>query len=324
MIEACPGCYKPQKRFHYCSICRRELFDGVKVPPILFFNPPTVEEIKWFHRQQIRVAMPGKRPKYSLMLEDDELALTRENVKGLFIMKLPPVSQPQNYDLLYNEHLTMQLARVFDIETAHIAMLYFANHSPALLIRRFDVEADGNGHLQESLLQVSNGLLDPNTVSYEDIGLLIKKYVAAYKPALQSFFQRVIFNHLFSNNNAGLSSFSIMRTAYGDYKLSPAYSLRCSELNTADVDDKPIRLYNEVEKASRPSSRHRPLDFIILAKKLGILENRAKMIIESMTSQDEAVEMLVRKSFLSKELKNKYLDLFLNRQDELKKELHNI
>lgn len=58
--------------------------------------------------------------------------------------------------------------------------------------------------------------------TYEDIGVLLKKHVAAYPPAMEGYFRLVLFNYLISNGGANLTDFSFIQTAMGDYGFSPA------------------------------------------------------------------------------------------------------
>jgi serine/threonine-protein kinase HipA len=323
MVGACPGCYKPQKRLSYCSECRRKLFDGIKVPPVLGFNPPVGEDAYWFERQLLRLAVPGSQPKYSLMLEDDELVLTREDVKGLFLLKLPPVSGDYQHVRMFtqNEHLTLQIAaNVFDIKTVENGLVYFKDESPALLLRRFDVDPDHVSFQQEDFMQLKDRQPAAAQNTYEYMGALIKKHIAAYGPAMIIFFKRIVFNYLFSVRDAGLRGFSIQRTEHGDYALAPAYGLRCTPLHEKGSSDTGLELYTGVNKSPHyEQQKYYGLpEFIGLARRLGINEARAVSIIDNMTGKEHAVRNMVEQSFLSGSLRKEYLRLFLEKQVRIK------
>jgi serine/threonine-protein kinase HipA len=135
-----------------------------------------------------------------------------------------------------NEHLTMQIAKqVYGITTAECALIFFKNGEPAYLTKRFDYDVLGNKIPLEDFATLS-GISKENggeyyreQGSYEDVALVMKKYVGAYHVDIERFFQQIVFNYLFSNGDAHLKNFSLQQTIHNDYLLSPAYDM----LNTS-------------------------------------------------------------------------------------------
>lgn len=147
-------------------------------------------------------------------MEDGNLKLYEKN--GQYILKpIPPAKQLINLDdAPENEHLTMQIAdQLFNINTAANALIRFKDGQPAYITRRFDVKPDGSKYMQEDFAQLTNrtkythGETFKYDGSYEEIGLLIKRFVPAAAPALEKFFQLVVFNYVISNGDAHLKNF---------------------------------------------------------------------------------------------------------------------
>lgn len=213
----CPGCYKPGEE-SYCSSCRRKLFNGRKVSHILPFDSPKDENFNDFQDNTKKLSISGVQLKYSLRLAKNKLELTNSN--GQYILKpIPPSVKIINNDQApENEHLTMQIAqKIFGIETAANALIYFQDGTPAYITKRFDVKEDGSKFLQEDMAQLAGRTKEKNGVnfkydgSYEDIGKLIYKFVPAAIPAVERFFKIVLFNYIFSNGDAHLKNFSLWR-----------------------------------------------------------------------------------------------------------------
>lgn len=72
--------------------------------------------------------------------------------------------------------------------------------------------------------------------SYEEIGLLLQKFVTAWRVEIEKYFLLVLFNFLFSNGDAHLKIFSLLESSKGDYLLSPAYYLANTRLHVDDTD----------------------------------------------------------------------------------------
>jgi serine/threonine-protein kinase HipA len=147
------------------------------------------------------------------------------------------------------------------------------------------------------------------------IGLLIKRHVAAYPPILERFFKLVLFNYLFSNGDAHLRNFSLIRTPYGDYTLSPAYDLMCTVLHTPHESDTALDLFEgDTSHEYYASYGHygKP-HFEELAKRLGILPKRSDAIIQGLLQKTEEVKAMIHESYLSKEAKEKYLNYYLDK-----------
>lgn len=318
---SCAGCYRPGVD-GFCPKCRRKLFDGKGVPAVLSFEAPKADNLQAYQEKTKRLSISGVQLKYSLRLEHKELVLTE--TKGQYILKpIPPSRQIILPDEApENEHLTMQIAeQVFAIQTAPNAFCRFADGEPAYITRRFDVRHDGTKYQQEDFAQISgrtkktHGENFKYNGTYEELGLLIKRHVAAFVPVLERFYKLVVFNYVFSNGDAHLRNFSLNRTEDGDYILSPAYDLMCTVLHTPQESDTALDLYEgdmRDDFFGRYGYYGRP-HFEELARRIGVLPQRSAGIINGLLSESEAVKGLIHQSYLSDATKEKYLHYYLDK-----------
>jgi serine/threonine-protein kinase HipA len=320
----CPGCYKTGKE-GYCTNCRKLLFDGAKVSHKLSIETPQSENIPQYQEKTKRLSISGVQLKYSLQLKGKELQLAEKG--GQYILKpIPPVQIIEPGAAPENEHLTMQIAsQIFGIRTAANALIYFKDGTPAYITRRFDIQSKGNKYLQEDMAQISGrtraqGEHFKYEGTYEEIGHYIRKYVAAYPPALENFFRLVVFNYLFSNGDAHLKNFSLIQTDMGDYTLTPAYDLMCTLLHTPGETDTALQLYEgdmDHPFYSNYGFYGRP-EFMVLAQKIGILPARAERIVNTMLSATDKVIVMITQSFLQDSTKERYIEAYQDRAGRLK------
>jgi serine/threonine-protein kinase HipA len=323
----CPGCYRIFKRNieGYCPLCRQELFDGSKVSPALPFDMPRGDNLPVFQEQTKRLSISGVQLKYSLKREGRELQLTEKG--GEYILKPYPLGQIQRPEITpENEHLTMQIAaQVFGISTAANGLIFFKDGATAYLTRRFDRLEDGSKSLQEDMAQLSgrsrqsHGENFKYDGTYEDIGSLIKQYVAASMPALENFFRIVIFNYLFANGDAHLKNFSLIRTSMGDYTLSPAYDMLNTGLHSPNESDTALSLYaGDIDFPFYSAyGCYGQENFRELAKRLGLLPQRVQRILTLMCSRSAGVEAMVADSFFPDDIKDLYAKSYHERVKRL-------
>ncbi len=303
----CRGCYKKGTE-GYCLSCRKKLFDKARIPDVLSFDAPTAANLGAFQEHTRRLSISGVQLKYSLKLENKALVLTEQGAQ--YILKpIPPSTLLVSVeDVPENEHLTMQMAeQLFGIHTAANALIYFRDGAPAYITRRFDVKPDNTKYLQEDFAQLTNrtkasyGETFKYDGSYEEIGTVIKKFVAASIPALERFFQLVVFNYVISNGDAHLKNFSLIRSDQGEYLLTPAYDLMSTVLHSPQESDTALDLYQgDIDSPFYSTYGYYGREnFIELAKRLGILEQRAHKIMNLFPDKKAAMEQMIDRSFLS-------------------------
>jgi serine/threonine-protein kinase HipA len=312
----CAGCYKDTKE-GYCLSCRKKLFGGIKISATLSFDAPKENNLESFQEHSKRLSISGVQLKYSLKLENKTLQLCETGAE--YILK--PISFARQLVHLEstpeNEHLTMQKAsQIFGISTAANGLIFFKDGQPAYITRRFDVGPGGKKYLQEDFAQLTNRTRDTHGEifkyegSYKEIGGLINRFAAAAIPSLEKFFQLVVFNYVISNGDAHLKNFSLFRDETGEYKLTPAYDLLSSVIHSPQESDTALNLYegdyqSEFYEAYGHYGRS---DFLEFARRLGIIEIRAKRILDDFLNKKDQMICMVQNSFLLEEVKTIYIN----------------
>jgi serine/threonine-protein kinase HipA len=93
-----------------------------------------------FEENATRMSISGVQEKFSIIQLKNKIRLTKEGEQGTHILKPIPSASKNADQMPANEHLTMQIAhRVFGIETAENALIFFGNGDPAYITKRFDV-----------------------------------------------------------------------------------------------------------------------------------------------------------------------------------------
>jgi serine/threonine-protein kinase HipA len=309
----------------YSPTCLRRVFNGRKVSHLLPYLPPQASEAdaELFLENRKRISISGVQEKLSLLLEKNQLRLTKAGEQGQYILKPIPRDVKRPDQVPANEHLTMQIARqVYKLNVAENALIFFRNGEPAYLTKRFDLKADGTRHRQEdfaSLAGKTKQTADSDFKykgSYEDIATIIRQTVPAFQVELEKFFSLVLFNYMFSNGDAHLKNFSLIDTAFGDYILSPAYDLICTRLH---VDDTYFGLkdglfYGDYETDSfRVNGFYAHDDFYAFALRIGIQEKRVAKIIDTYRQDHQLTHSLIHNSYLRDDLKEMYKKYYLDR-----------
>jgi serine/threonine-protein kinase HipA len=313
----CLGCYKKIGKNEYCLSCRKKLFDGKRVSTVLEFDKPKAENINMYNEHSKRMSISGVQLKYSLKLVGNKLELCKKN--GQYIIKPIPTADHLEMmeDAPENEHLSMQIAsQIFNIKTAHNALIYFKDGTPAYITKRFDVKGDGTKYIQEDFAQITNKTKETHGESYKyegsylEIGNLIKKYLPASMIAIENFFKIVLFNYVFSNGDAHLKNFSLIRNNLGEMELSPSYDLMSTIIHTPGERDTALDLYDKDHESEYYATfgHYGRTEFIEFAKRLGIVEVRYMRIINEFLEKEKDVNDFIQNSSLS----NKALESFIN------------
>ena len=318
----CLGCYKKIEKNEYCLSCRKKLFDGKRVPTVLDFDKPKAENMKMYNEYSKRMSISGVQLKYSLELVGDRLALCE--TKGQYIIKPIPTADHLEMmeDAPENEHLTMQIAsQIFKIKTAHNALIYFKDGTPAYITKRFDVKVDGTKYIQEDFAQITNRTKETHGESYKyegsylEIGELIRKYLPASMIAIENFFKIIVFNYIFSNGDAHLKNFSLIRNDFGELELSPSYDLMSTIIHTPGERDTALDLYDKDHESEYYDTygHYGRTEFIEFAKRLGIVEVRYMRIINEFIENETAVNDFIKNSALSNQSLVSFIHNFKSR-----------
>lgn len=327
-IKYCPGTLA-EGFTTYSPTCLRNMFNNKKVSHILPYDAPQTNEVdaEKFMENRKRISISGVQEKMSLLLNKNNLRLTENGEQGTYILKPIPRDLKKVDQVPANEHLTMQIAsKVFGINTAQNAMIFFKNGSPAYITKRFDVKNDGSKWGKEDFATLAGRTKDnagadfKYTYSYEAAAAIIRQYVPAWRVEIEKYFITVVFNYLFLNGDAHLKNFSLLESETGDYLLSPAYDLINTRLHVDDTDfalDKGLFEDNYQSETFKKTFHRGKQDFEEFAKRIGVSENRIEKLLEPFLMKQKTVETLVNSSFLNTPNKRGYLMDYSSRRNLL-------
>jgi len=288
----------------------KSLFNGVKVSPYLDFTMED-SDVEEYSSGVGVLSISGAQEKYSALIEDGIIRLTREGERGTYILKPAPlVKITDRREIPANEHLTMQIAsQVYKINTARCGLCFDKNKRPVYITKRYDINPDGTKLNQEDFATLQNKSREQGGIdfkyngSYFDIACEIKKSVTAWPVALEQFFKAVVFNYIFANGDAHLKNYSVVWNK-GEILLSPSYDL----INTAmHIGGDDIGLHNgfapSFDKSDVYAQTGHPckIDFATFATNIGISPVRSVKLIEQFQTLPPSVTELIGRSYLSTE-----------------------
>jgi len=310
-MKKCLYCYKELKgdEIDFHQTCSKKMF-GTNIPPILDFNLQETEKIA---QKIVRksIALTGVQPKLSLELEKKIKEIPRLTIVGLhgdYIF----IPQSQYYaELPENEDVTMHLAELVKIKTAKHSLIRLKSGELGYITKRFD-RNKGRKIAVEDFCQLSENLTEHKyRGSVEKIGKLANQFTANKGFEAQRLFELVLFSFLTGNADMHLKNFSLIENTFGEYEFSPAYDL----LSTALVipEDKEESALTINGKKNRISLN----DFNALATSLHINDKSLKAIYKRFHKVLPQWKDFIYQSFLSDEMKTKYIDLITRKFDVL-------
>lgn len=320
-IKVCPGTLTDGFNT-YSPLCLRKVFGGRKVSHIIDLSYDGNDEIITSIN---RISISGAQEKLSAVIDKGKIILAPKGTSGRYILKPIPGNKYLRFrnNIPANEHLTMQIAsQVYKITTAENALAFFVDGEPVYVTKRFDYAKNGLKIRQDDFASIA-GRTERNSGkdfkylgSYEDIAMLLKQNVAAWKVEMTKFFTLVVFNYMFSNGDAHLKNFSLQETIKGDYVLTPAYDLMNTSIHIKDGDFAlkegliPKAEYSDVySNTSHPCKD----DFIMFGSRIGVLPKKMESIIEMFATEQPKVYELIDNSFLDEKVKRMYKQSYQER-----------
>lgn len=308
----CLFCYQAledgQRDFH--PRCAKKFF-GTKDVPLLEYRH---EDLDRLAEQVIRArtSLTGVQPKLSLNLNKHEGCnrLTIVGLWGDFIFK----PQTENYPQLpENEDLTMHLAEAAKINVVPHSLIRLADGRLGYITRRIDRSNSGEKIDMEDLCQMT---LHPTEYKYkgshEQIAKTIARYSSTPKLDLTNYMQLLLFCFVTGNNDMHMKNFSLYRPSQG-YQLTPAYDLlNVAIANITDKEELALPL-------SGRKTKLRLEDFLNAAKTMGLEDKVVLRLIAGLQKSLPQWQTLMRRSFLSPEMKERYEQLVVSRLARLQR-----
>ena len=321
-INRCPGTLNEDSDT-YNRTCLLRVFDGRMVSHTLpWTSPGSIEADDQFEANQRRIALPGVQQKFSVLLDGNEIRLTRDGERGTHILKPIPNYGKRRDQMPANEHLTMQIAhQEFGIDTAENALMFFSNGTPAYITKRFDRNLDGSEKATEDFAALAGKTAQTHGEdykyqgSYMELFQIMAKFLPAHKLETPKLFKLLIFNYLFSNGDAHFKNFSIIETSMGDYKLSPAYDLLNTRIHVDDTDfalDEGL-IPRELAQTNIAGQLRN------FSQWVGLKSSTAQEIMTHMLSSSDRVMELTERSFLPVSSQRRYIQDYNYRLKQLKK-----
>jgi serine/threonine-protein kinase HipA len=308
-MNQCPITYAPCGESRYSQAGLKFLNAGLKTLNDLEYTAE--EQRKEAFNRAAKMSIQGVQPKLSaiLSIKDEKFILVDKG--GKYILK------PQHQiftQLPENEDLTMKLASEIGLEIPIHGLLWSKDNTLTYFIKRFDRKGQHDKVPVEDFAQLAGLNRDTKyDYSMEKIVKLIDDYCTF--PAIEKIklFKLVIFNYLIGNEDSHLKNFSII-TDDNQVKLSPCYDLVNSTIVLKEQDE-------EIALPLKGKKKH--LTRNILVDYFGIercklTDKSVEKVLETITLAIPKWKTLIDVSFLSKDMKVKYLDLLDGRLTTLK------
>lgn len=307
-MKRCPITYKIIETGAYSDEGLKRLSPKLSNLSVL---PFTAEEMRsQAMLRATKLSIQGVQPKLSAILNIKNQKFELVDSGGKYILKPQHHIFPQ---LPENEDLSMKLAETIGIEVPVHGMVYCKDGTLCYFIKRFDRKGQKEKLAVEDFAQLAGKSRETKyNFSMEKLVRLIDEYCTF--PALEKarLFKRVIFNYLIGNEDMHLKNYSvIIRNKKAE--LSPAYDL----LNSTIV------LKGDIEEiALAMQGKKSNLNYDILVNYFGkkrcqltnpVIEKTLKNIERSIPTW----EALIQQSFLSSEMKEKYIKLLRERKGKL-------
>ncbi len=253
-----------------------------------------------------KLSIQGVQPKLSAILSIKNQAFEIVDQFGTYIIK------PQNdlfLELPENEDLTMKMAKLFKIEVPIHGLVYSKDNSLSYFIKRFDRYGINEKYQTEDFSQLTGNSRDTKyNYSMEKTIQVINDYCTF--PAIEKieFFKRILFCFITGNEDMHLKNFSLI-TRIGKTTLAPAYDFLNSSIAIKNSQEE-MALSLKKKKSNFKSS-----DFInyFAKERLEINDKSIEKVLNEMNKNISDWKQLIEISFLSIEMKNKYLNLIENR-----------
>lgn len=309
MNKKCLYCYQPLDAtgndFHeHCSL----KFFGTKTAPTI---PYSLEEMAELARSEVQqsVAVPGVQPKLSLSVVKG--AMGDRNVGrltivgamgGSYIFKPPSEHYPEMPQV---EHVTMRIAESYGIPTVMSSLIRLRSGELSYITKRIDRTEKGDKIHMLDMFQILEAF-DKYKSSMERIGKALAEFSDSTLLDQVYFFELTVFCFLTGNNDMHLKNFSMID--YGNsWSLSPAYDLlNVTIVNPDDTEELALTLEGKKKKLKRGH-------FEQLATGLGLNRRQIDNVFARLLRNKPLAEKWLESSFLSNELKEKYLAVLAER-----------
>lgn len=258
-----------------------------------------------------KMSIQGVQTKLSAQLKIKEECFEIVDQYGHYILKPQSESFPE---LPQNEAVTMSLAKMINLEVPAHGLVYSKDNSMTYFIKRFDRVGHNKKLAIEDFAQLLNEDRDTKyESSMEKVIYVVSAFCTFPKIEFVKLFKLTLFNFIVGNEDMHLKNFSLI-TRDKKVFLSPAYDLLNSTIAQKNVkEEMALPLNGKKNNLTRRDF----LEYFAL-NRLGL---NTKVIEDVMQEIQEAIphwKQLIKISFLSEKMQEKYLDLLEERCERLK------
>jgi len=257
-----------------------------------------------------KMSIQGVQAKVSARLSAINNAFEVVDQSGTYIIK-PPSDLFK--EVPENEDLTMKMAKAFGIEVPLTGLVKCKDGSLSYFIKRFDRHSKNKKYHLEDFAQLTNNTrLTKYNWSMEKIIPVINSFCTFPLLEKKKLFRRVLFCFLTGNEDMHLKNFSLI-TRGDKVELSPAYDFLNSSIAMGGASEElalPI-----AGKKSRLKKKHF-IDYYA-SERLGLNTKSIDSELENLSSKRSELEEFIHISFLSKEMKEDYMEMLRERYSKL-------
>lgn len=311
----CLYCYQPlsENDVDFHASCSKKIF-GTVIPPELPYDESQMNELA-LRVVQSQMTITGVQPKLSLNLasgehKSDPKRFSIVGLWGNYILKPPTTNYPQMPEV---EDLTMHLAKIVRINIVPHSLIRLKSGQLAYITKRIDRYSKQKLHM-EDMCQLTERLTEHKYhASYEQIGKAILKYSGNPGLDVVNFCEIVLFSFLTGNADMHLKNFSVIYDPVTGHVLSPAYDMLCTALvNPADDEDLALTLNGKKKRINRK-------DFEMAFSTLKLDDKQQANLFSKMGKARNKWIEFIQISFLSKDFKDKYIQIINNRFERIAK-----
>ena len=278
-------------------------------PKLTYLNdlPYTAVELRQEAANRARkLSIQGVQPKLSaaISIVDQEFKIVDQF--GTYIIKPQNDLFPQ---LPENEDVTMRMAKVFGLEVPFHGMIYGKDGSLSYFIKRFDRYGKGSKFATEDFAQLTGNTSDTKyRFTMEKLIPVLDEFCSF--PAIEKadFFKRILFCYVTGNEDMHLKNFSLI-SKNGKTTLTPIYDFLNSTIAVKNPEEE-IALTLKGKKSNLKAA-----DFIdyYAKERLQLNDKTVSVILEQMKQATPKWKELLEISFLTADMKEKYLELLESR-----------
>jgi len=307
MSSKCLYCYKEttnESEFH--EACALDFFGDSDIPKL----PYDLSEMTVLAKNVVErsIAVPGVQAKLSMSLVEKSHANTDKRLTvvgalgGNYIFKPPS----ENFmEMPANEHITMRIAEAYGIRVVPSSLIRLQSGELSYITKRIDRTYEGAKIHMLDMFQITEAF-DKYRGSMEKIGKALNEYSSNTLLDKLYFFELALFSLLTGNNDMHLKNFSMIFSDTG-WVLAPAYDLlNVTIVNPDDTEELALTIEGKKKKLKREH-------FDRLGEGLELTPKQIKGVYNRLKKNKTKALQLINKSFLSAEMKEKYIEVLEER-----------